>query len=389
MKKAISYIAIVLFACSLLLYNKYGIPQAVQMPLEEDSGEYTTDGFETPEEAVTYFLYQIKQDNLDAALRVCAISDIAEYFNMTLFLQYTQQYGGTNLVLPSELENDAYIEISRMRFAYYYAQLIEQYRSFFLNDTTPEVLQVMVSEPEQKDGMYYQKKESIGDILGARDICEISALVGTNDRIQELRFSLAKYKKYWKVFLLCPMEDWQSDQAWIQDVTELTDRSMIKTMQAEETADVILPVNYYILDSKSENTIKDLTDNFFVYLQRGDVISAMSYLTPVDVQKTSLLTRLEQQANVAARIQQLYYEMFLYDTSKLEWAGRHYEDAPETIPDLLNLENMIYASYTGVNVLYDDGTTAQIQSGFSYGWGWYGLILNLVNNNGWTISSVG
>ena len=115
------------------------------------------------------------------------------------------------MVLPSELENDAYIEISRMRFAYYYAQLIEQYRSFFLNDTMPEVLQVMVSEPEQKDGMYYQKQESIGDILGARDICEVSALVETNDRIQELRFSLAKYKKYWKVFLLCPMEDWQSD----------------------------------------------------------------------------------------------------------------------------------------------------------------------------------
>ena len=101
MKKAISYIAIVLFACSLLLYNKYGIPQAVQMPLEEDSGEYTTDGFETPEEAVTYLLYHMNQDHLDAALRVCAISDIAEYFNMTLFLQYTQQYGGATMVLPS------------------------------------------------------------------------------------------------------------------------------------------------------------------------------------------------------------------------------------------------------------------------------------------------
>lgn len=389
MKKAISYIAIVLFACSLLLYNKYGIPQAVQSPLEEDSGEYTTGGFETPEEAVTYLLYQMKQDNLDAALRVCAVSDIAEYFNMTLFLQYTQQYAGVSLILPSELENDAYIEISRMRFSYYYAQLIEQYRSGFLNDPAAEVLQVMADEPEQQDGAYYQKKDSISDILGARDICEVSVLIGANDRIQELRFSLAKYKKYWKVFLLSPMENWQSDQLWIQDVTELTDRSTLKTMEPELAADVILPQNYYVLDSRSEDTIKDLTDHFFFYLQRGDVVSAISYLTPIDGQEMPLLTQLERQANVAARIQQLYYEMFLYDTSKLEWAGRHYEDAPETIPNLLNLENMIYASYTGVNVLYDDGTTAQVQSGFSYGWGWYGLILNLVNNNGWTISSVG
>lgn len=389
MKKAISYIAIVLFACSLLLYNKYGIPQAVQMPLEENSGEYTVGGFETPEEAVTYLLYHMNQDHLDAALRVCAVSDIAEYFNMTLFLQYTQQYGGVNLVLPSELENDAYIEISRMRFAYDYAQLIEQYRSFFLNDTTPEVLRVMVSEPEQKDGIYYQQIESIGDILGARDICEVSALVGTNDRIQELRFSLAKYKKYWKVFLFSPMDNWQSDQPWIQDVTELTDRNTLQPVETEQMVDVILPVNYYVLGSRSENTIKDLTDNFFFYLQRGDVVSAMSYLTPTDLREMPLLTKLERQANVAARIQQMYYEMFLYDTSKLEWAGRHYEDAPETIPDLLDLENMIYASYTGVNVLYDDGTTAQTQGGFNYGWGWYGMILNLVNNNGWTISSVG
>ena len=172
-------------------------------------------------------------------------------------------------------------------------------------------------------------------------------------------------------------------------MTELTDRNTLQPVETEQMVDVILPVNYYVLGSRSENTIKDLTDNFFFYLQRGDIVSAMSYLTPTDLREMPLLTQLERQANVAARIQQMYYEMFLYDTSKLEWAGRHYEDAPETIPDLLDLENMIYASYTGVNVLYDDGTTAQTQGGFNYGWGWYGMILNLVNNNGWTISSVG
>ena len=52
MKKAVSYLAIVIFAVLLLSYSKYGSLQAVKSPLEEELF-YTTERFEEPEEAVT------------------------------------------------------------------------------------------------------------------------------------------------------------------------------------------------------------------------------------------------------------------------------------------------------------------------------------------------
>ena len=117
MKKAVSYLAIVIFAVLLLSYSKYGSLQAVKSPLEEELF-YTTEGFEEPEEAVTYFLYQVQQNNMDGALRVCAISDLAEYFSLTNFIEYTGQFSGISMLPPAEMENKAYIEISRMRLAY-------------------------------------------------------------------------------------------------------------------------------------------------------------------------------------------------------------------------------------------------------------------------------
>ena len=113
MKKAVSYLVIVIFAVLLLSYSKYGSLQAVKSPLEEELF-YTTEGFEEPEEAVTYFLYQVQQNNMDGALRVCAISDLAEYFSLTNFIEYTGQFSGISMLPPAEMENKAYIEISRM-----------------------------------------------------------------------------------------------------------------------------------------------------------------------------------------------------------------------------------------------------------------------------------
>lgn len=385
MKKAISYIAIVLFACSLLLYNEYGIPQAVQMPLEEDLGEYTVGGFETPKEAVTYLLSQVKQDNLDAALRVCAISDIAEYFNMTLFLQYTKEFQGTAMIPPTESESQGYIEIARMRLASKYAELIGLTKNELGDLAQFQVIQIQVDEPENPDGMYYQNKDTISEILGARDVAEVSVLVKTDQQLKQLKFSLARYKKYWKIILFNDKANWKSDQPFVQEVAE--QEAAGESLDLEKMSAVVLPKNYYLLGTKKAETIKDLAAEVFFYLQKGDVLSAMSYLQPADIQQISLTDALKRQGDTASKIQQLYYAMFLYDPQKLEWVDRHYEDMPESITELLDMENMIYAGYSSTNILAQGENTAQIQGIYNYAKNWYGLTLNLVNDNGWMISS--
>ena len=289
------------------------------------------------------------------------------------------------MIPPTESESQGYIEIARMRLASKYAEFIGLTKNELGDLAQLQVIQIQVDEPENPDGMYYQNKDTISEILGARDVAEVSVLVKTDQQLKQLKFSLARYKKYWKIILFNDKANWKSDQPFVQEVTE--QEAAGESLDLEKMSAVVLPKNYYLLGTKKAETIKGLAADVFFYLQKGDVLSAMSYLQPADIQQISLTDALKRQGDTASKIQQLYYAMFLYDPQKLEWAARHYEDMPESITELLDMGNMIYAGYSGINILAMDESSAQIQGGYNYARGWYSLTLNLVNDNGWMISS--
>ena len=384
MKKAVSYLAIVIFAVLLLSYSKYGSLQAVKSPLEETSS-YTTEGFEEPEEAVTYFLYQVEQNKLDGALRVCAISDLAEYFSLTNFIEYAGQFPGLSMLPPAEMENRAYIEISRMRLAYKYGLLFQKEYDALANGHQMKILDVQKVEPENPDGMYYENRKAISGIMGAREVAEVCAYVQTDEQIRELHFSLARYKKYWKMILCNDLEKWHDPEPAIKSVagSGISDNAEVSVEGMDE---MVLPKNYYILKPQKVDTEEMLASEFFLYLQRDDALSAISFFYHEEGSDSELeLLRLQKEA--AVRLQKMYYEMFLYDQQTVEWAGRHYDDEPDAIPKLLDVKSMIFSSYSGTDILIEDGSYSAVKINYGYASHWYNVILNLINRDGWYIDS--
>lgn len=83
-----------------------------------------------------------------------------------------------------------------------------------------KILDVRKIEPENPDGMYYENRKAISQIMGAREVAEVCAYVQTDEQIQELHFSLARYKKYWKMILCNDLEKWHDPKPAILLVEE-------------------------------------------------------------------------------------------------------------------------------------------------------------------------
>ena len=69
---------------------------------------------------------EIHAGDIDKALRVCAIGDVADYFNLELYIKYTEEFKGTDMVPACESEGDAYSVISTVRLAADYGSTIQK-----------------------------------------------------------------------------------------------------------------------------------------------------------------------------------------------------------------------------------------------------------------------
>lgn len=379
-----------LLCLGLLFYQREFALKGVDSPLEADEAKNCTiDGYEKPEEAVGYLLYQIQQRDLNAALRICAVGDVAEYFNMTSYLNETKNFGGVDFIPPPDMENRAYIEIARNRMAYEYGILFESCCDLIPEETTLKILDIRINEPENPDGMYYMKRDEISTILGARDVCEVKAYISVDDVIYEMRFSLGKYKRFWKILQFSYFEDYPNQEPYIQKV-ENGGGTFEDQWDESSAREIILPQNYYVLENRGEEDPETLLKRFFLYFQRGDSLSAMSYFTldGIEDDQEISLEILIRQNNIARLLQDMYYQMLLYDESSLEWAGRHYNDTPEYIPELLDTENMIFSNLDNI-VLAERTEGREVwQIYYSYALRSFARNVVLVYDDGWKIESV-
>ena len=391
MQKIAGVLATAVVCSLLLLYQNVVALKGVDSPLEQDhtKKESTLEGYEEPEEAVGYLLYQVQQRNLDAALRICAVSDVAEYFYMTGYLNHTENFPGLELIPPPDRENDAYIEIARLRMAYEYAALFEQLCQELPSDGQIKILSIQKDEPANPDGLYYQRRSEISDILGCRDVCEIIPYVEADGVVKELHFSLAKYKRFWKIILYHDF-DHTTSTSIVSDAGMPAD-TFLEEWDDSLVKDVVLPKNYYILPEVKAATPEELVSNLTLYLQRGDALSAMSYFAFVSTEDRAKVSSqlLAGQNEIAKMMQWFYYRMLLYDENKLAWASRHYEDEPEYIPELLDTTNMIFTEFMIHEWAELEPGKKGCRIGYFYGNQYFSNYLVLVDRDGWMLESIG
>lgn len=370
---------------AVVFYQTTRVVKEAEGPfVEELAEEDDLKGYEEPEETVAYLMAHIMDGDLEKALRSCAIDDLAKYFNMSLYLQYGEDFVWLDMIPPADSDDEAYCNISRLRLASDYGHKIQECIDQLSSGKELKIYDIAVDEPENPDGKYYERLSSIEEILGARDVCECIVYMSVDDIPLELHLSLARYKRFWKVILFSPMDQYKMDGLYIIEGDKVAEEAEI--MNLSDYQKETLPLNYLLINSRSEEDIDQMIYNYCIYLQRGDILSALTYYDFGNggEEPQFSLELLDRQEEAARELQLLYYQMLLWKTD-FEWAGRHYEDAPEYIVDFLRIMNMQYVNFVNAGEIGRNEDEIIYQIRYSYDNGIFSRNLVFSHQDGWKI----
>ena len=379
------FLGILVILAAIFYYQSFEVVKAVENPVvteEEEEGDLM--GYEDPLETVAYLMAYIKKGKVEPALRSCAIEDIAEYANLAEYLNYTEDYQGINMI--PMVDSDAYCEIAKIRLASDYGNMIWKCIKYLSRKKDLVIWDIALDEPENPDGKYYQRLERISNILGSRDVCECVVSMSVDGDPMELHLSLAKYKRFWKVILFTPMAQYKEEEPDIRAVRARMEETGNVPVNLESYLDELLPLNYRLINSRHGDSAEDTINKCWIYLQRGDILSALTYFDfgNGDEDPEFSLKLLRRQRKVAVQLQKFYYETFLYHAD-LEWAKRHYEDSPEYIQDFLWISNMQYAKMRSIKETESIDGYITYRVRYSYDGKIFSRNLLMSNDNGWKI----
>lgn len=334
------------------------------LDLNEKGEAAALDGYEEEEDLLRYIAYQIQNSNLEAALRGCAVQDLADYFSLDYYIRYLDRFEGTELIPPSDTGSPAYKAIAKAELAYDYAMAIREILKFQQKTGKLSLFGIQEDVPDNPDGMYYQNREKVCEILGARSVSEYILYLGTETQMYELRCTLARYKKYWKVLSFHSLNDMGTEEV---DLTEST-KERGETVSLEEYAEAVLPQNYDIINDCAEEDIEFMLERFFLYLQREDALSAMAYMdiyrNEGDFDGTSRVFR--RQGEAAANLQKFYYRILLLDEDYYDWMMRDLTARSGELVTQLSTTNMLFTDLKKITEVKNDGTKAIYEVKFLY-----------------------
>ena len=354
----------------------------------ETAREQTLDGYEEPEAVVAYVIRQMQQGDYDLAVRGCAVEEVAEYFSLIAYLKEMDEFAYTEMIPSADYDDETYIDITKARMASEYISLLEQFAGQALDGHELVLFDIVENVPENPDGMYYQTRSKICEILGCRNVEEMIAYVTIDGEPKEIHFSLAQYRRFWKVILFTTLDRYENlgpdirETSWSPEGLEPWDYS-------DQEGD-ILPVNCYIVNDDSEETPEKLVHDFALYLQRGDLRSAMSYFNLYESIVPSILDRdaVKKQGETAKTIQKFYYDIYLHDENELAWIYRHLSDEPDYLMSELRMSNMIFASFDDPTFLEEKDGKSVYQIGCYYDKSYFVVNLELIYKSGWKVDTM-
>lgn len=383
----IGCLLIVFLAGGLFAYQKYMDGRQVEpfyMTENMDRME-TLEGYEEPELLVCYMICQIQRGDLDLALRGCAIENLAEYFVLESYLELTDEFRGIENLPPSETESEAYMGISSARLAGDYAEMLEQCRQLFGSEHEVQLLSVSEYIPENPDGMYYQTRQKLCEALGCRSVSEMQILLRIDGEDKEMYWTLVRYRSRWNVLAFNELDSAGQKEIVIRSA----DISSVENLSFD-TEDV-LPLNYSLVNQNKEDTPEALLENFFLYLQREDIWSAMSYFYLYDTEGNidadqDLLAR---QGELAQQIQMFYYQLFIPNRNIYEWYQREPAERGGDLVEALMCDQVVSLNLDYMQQISETADDkADYRAVYSYNGYTYVLNFTLVNQNGWMIESM-
>ena len=384
----IGSILIIGLATGMLLYQKKqdeSKPIAQTETVEQEEYSENISGYEDEEGLVKYMLYQLQQENLELALRGCAIRKLAEGFNLETYIEYTETFDPLALIPPSNWESTAYLGISEMRMAEYYTNWFEKCREYLGGNHEVKFFSIEEDVPENPDGKYYENRKTICDILGARTVEEVIVYVQIDGEVKELRWTLARFGKSWRVLLFTSLDGYGQEEPDIRE----SQKRMETEAEVCETED-ILPVNYAVANNNAGETPTETIQKFFTYLMRQDVWTASSYVKLYEGEQPNTTAELlKLQGQLAEQEQAFYYRLFFSDQNTYTWYFRDLAARAGNIIEDLRSDQIIMLNIGDVQLISEPSDTQETyRFGYGYGKGWYGCNITLVNENGWRITNI-
>lgn len=349
----------------------------------------TVDGYETPEEVVEYVLYWIHQDDLDLALRGCAIEEVAENFYLQDYCEIMDAFPYTDMLAPADYESPAYLKINQARMTAVYSNMVEQCINIFGSGSDLNVLSISSDIPENADGYYFQDIRDICSIIGARDACNVVIQMQVDGVPRQMTVTAARYKSKWKIVQFSEYTNYNYAEPQISEYADLSMEGELP-LAWEDMDDQILPCNYQIAGSIAEKDRDYLIRKWFVYLQRGDIWKALSYMNLYDAERELYPNSIffSKQSTAAASLQKVYYDLLLSDANQMSWINQNVKDEAVNLVSLLDTSNMAYTELMGIQVVEEGENYARYQVDYRYDGRWFSKILNLTYKDGWKIEGI-
>ena len=219
--------------------------------------------------------------------------------------------------------------------------------------------------PENPDGMYYQIRDMVCEILGSRSVSEAVVYLGDGAKVYELRCTLARYKKYWKLLTFHEIQDSGIKELSLRESAE--DYSGPISLAEYEGA--VLPQNYDIVNDCREENPEYMIRRFFLYLQREDALSALAYM---DIYRDGgsyddgTDTMFKRQGVAARNLQAFYYRILFIDDDYYNWIMRDLDDRSGELVTQLSTTNMLFTNLKRIAKEKNDGKEAVYKVKFLY-----------------------
>lgn len=389
-KKWIVGVGMSLIALMLLVMGIY-VQQEVKREIqsiiypEKIQADVTLDGYEESDDLLKYMVYWLGEENLDYTLRGCAFQNVAECFCLSYYTEYLDRFENVDLIPPADADSPAYMPISNARLAIEYAKALEKLMKE-LRGGNLKLLGIVEDVPENPDGKYYELREKVCEILGARSLKENIVYLRSGERTMELRCTLVRYRKYWKILAFHSLQDTGVDQIDLKD----SSFTGINEIKLGAYGDDVLPCNYYLLNNNKEEDPRTLMKRFFLYLQREDAQAAMSYMDiyGTDQESAVSIEWLERQSQAACKIQEFYYRTFLYDADYVQWISKDISARGSDFTKALSTTNMLFTQMVRLDEMRNDGKTAEYDLYWTYENVSLGARIYLENKDGWKIEEI-
>lgn len=362
---------------------------ASDLKTEEMGRKATVEGYETPEEVVEYVLYQIHKEDLDLALRGCAIREVAENFSLKGYGEILDDFPYTQILAPADYDNKSYIEINQARMTSVYSDMLEQCMGIFGSGYDLEVLRIQSDIPENADGFYYQDIRDIGTISGARDACNVVIDMRIDGVPRQMIVTTAKYKKYWKIIQFSEYKNNKITEPQISEYAADAD-DILLPVQWESMEGQILPCNYQIAKNRKGKSIEAVVNKIFTYLQRGEVWKILAYYDLYEQENELCPDSLffERQNRAAQELQEFYYRTMLYNRDKFSWIKQNIKSEAVNLTALLDTSAMIYSDLYSLNVTRIGEGRARCEFIYRYEKKMLNCTIFLLDKNGWKITGI-